>query len=496
MLAMIICTALVFLESTILPVAIPTIQKQIDMGQNGLYWTINAYLLTLACLVYVGGRTSDLLGHKKVFLSGMLLFGLASLVAGFAMNQAVLIIGRVFQGAASAFMMPASMSITLNSLNLNERGKGVGLLVSIGSVFLALGPFLGGFFTQYLSWRYVFFINIPIVVAGLLIANAFVPHFKPKKITFNFQGFIIFAGMIVFFTLAIMEIRVSGISSTPFMLYFFIFLLFLGFLVFQNRRNRAYFFDYSLFRERFFCIGNILVCIAQFLMMVTIFWSLFFQKILGYSPLESGLLILIGSLPIIICAPLSGYFSDNYGPKWPIIIGFALSIFSFCWLIIFPFSDYKGTSIVGLFLFGCSMSTVMTPVGTSILSSVPIEKRGVASGVYLTLRNIASTVSIALLGCLISHGIQVEFDSHIEGYPGLDPSLLKDYVLAFLQGHSLLKDFPSLSTEAILHIKQIIKLSTVTAFFWVNVVCMSLSILGFVLSIIYFNRVNLKKLRD
>ncbi len=488
MAAMTICTALVFLESTILPVAIPTIQKQINMGQSGLYWTINSYLLVLACFVYVGGRISDRFGSKKVFNLGMIVFGLASALAGFADHQAWMILGRSLQGFGSALMMPASMTIALNTLDENERGKGIGILVAVGSIFLSLGPFIGGYFAQYLSWRYVFLINIPVVLIGVFLSVLTVPNFKTCKVKFNLEGFLLFVGVLVFFTLTVMQVKVHGLLSFPVLIFFSLFILFSFLFLLKSKSNRDQFFDHSLFKIRLFSFGNTVVCIAQFLMMVTVFWSLFFQKILGYSPVLSGLLILIGTVPVIICAPISGYLSDNFGPKWPIIGGFALSTFSFIWLIIFPFSEYKDISIIGLVLFGCSMSIVMTPAGTATLSSVPSVKRGEASGLYLTLRNIASTLSVALLGCVISYGIQSEFKAHIEGYPGLNPQDYKNYVLTFLQGHSLSADFPSLSRDAVNQVRQVIKLSTVTAFFWVNVVCLGLSFLGFLIAVAYFSK--------
>lgn len=492
LLAMSLCTSLIFLESTIFPVSLPTIQKQIKMGQEGLYWAINSYFLTLSCFIYLGGKLSDLFGQKKIFCLGMVIFALASLICALAPKAFLLILGRSVQGIGAALMLPASTSITLSVLDKNERGKGIGFLVAVSSVFLSLGPFLGGFFSEYYSWRIIFWINIPPILIGLLITVIAVPKAKELIKSFNFKGFITYIGLIIFLTMILMEIKAYDTSSLRMTFYVACFVGFSSLFALDLLKKKSLFFDYRPFKNLIFLKGNILIFIEQFLIMVMVFWSLFFQKILGYSPLEAGVLILITTLPVMVCAPLSGYFSDHFGPKWLVACGFVLSSLSFLWCLLFPFSKESSYSIIGLILFGCSSSIIMTPVATTSFSTIVSNQRGGASGIYQTLRNISSTISVAVLGILISFIIHEKFKQLVQPRDGMDIKDYKSYVLCFLQGQPLSQLFPKLSFETIEYIQQVIKVSAVTAFFWVHVLCFILSLVGFVLTFVFFNNKKLK----
>ncbi len=483
---MALCTALIFLESTILPIALPTIQRELNIDQDGLYWIINAYLLVLACLVYVGGKLSDFFGAKKIFVLGLMVFSIATIGGALSIGKVTLIVSRTVMGLGSALMLPSSMSITLHSLNKHERGKGIGSLVAVGSIFLTLGPFLGGYLTQYFTWRYIFWINLPVIFASLILAIVFVPKYNLKAIEFNFSGFVVYLGGLISLTLAIMQIKVYGLFSIQILSCFSVFLFFIALFVYQLKRQTHTFFDYKLFKIPRFQGGMILIFIAQFLIMMTVFWSLYFQKILGLSPIESGKLLLIPSIPVIFCAPLSGYMSDRFGPRWPIVIGYGLTTLSFAWILVFPFFDKTALSIFGLLFFGIGISLVMTPIGTSLLSAVSEHKRGIASGMYSTARNIASTFSVAILGSLVSYVIHLRFKFHMQGSLFGDPKMYKNYVLDFLQGKSLAAAFPKLSPTSIESIEAIVRQSSVRGFFALHILCLSLSFLAFLLAFFYF----------
>lgn len=493
LLAMAMCTAVVFLDSTILPVALPTMQRELDLSPVELQWIINSYLLVMACLILVGGRISDRVGHKLMYCIGMAVFGVSSGLGGLAYNKEMLIAARALQGFGGAIMLPSSMSILVETYPPSKRGRAVGLLVAIGSIFLSLGPFIGGFFTQYFTWRLVFWVNVPIVLIGIFVALWVVQKSEKFKEPFDVPGFLTYTLALICLILGLMQAREWGWFSPAVISLFVLFVVFTALLVFLLRRVKHPFFDYHLFKNPVFLGGNLVILCAQFLIMMTIYWVIYFQKTLGYTPVQSGLLALTSTLPLIICAPLSGYLSDHYGPKVPVMIGFSLVCVGFLWFAFLAHDPVVWILITGLLCFGCGIAIVMTPVGTTTVSSVSSSKRGVATGMYSTIRNTASPFGVAVLGSILSNITYFRFKEKIQHDPRFSGINIREYVELLFEGKSLANNPDHLSASLIEYLKTAYIEASKSAFFWANLLCAVVSILGFVTCVIYLWKARVHK---
>jgi len=394
-------TSMIFLDSTVLPVALPTIQRELSLAPIDLQWILNSYLLAIASLALGGGRIADLFGHRRLFCIGLLIFAIASAIGGLANSAAWLIISRSFQGVGGAIMGPSALSLIIETFDPKERGRALGIMVGFSSLFLSLGPFLGGLFTQFLSWRAVFWINLPIAFSGVICALIAIPKSKKLEESFDFYGFITLLIGLSSLIYALMEGRTEGFASVKILTFFGLFVLSCLFLPFSEKLAKDPFFDLTLFKRAPFVGGCLVVLITQFLLMMTVYWAIFFQNALGLSPLNAGLLTLISTLPIIGFAPFAGHLFDKVGPRWPIGIGYSLVIFGFMWFYFFLRIESWPYLIPALLMFGAGIPLILTPNSTTTLTSVPQTKRGAASGVYNTMRYIGASLGIAVFGMLI-----------------------------------------------------------------------------------------------
>ncbi|MCH9631266.1 MAG: putative multidrug resistance protein MdtD [Chlamydiia bacterium] len=496
LLAMAMCTAVVFLDSTILPVALPTIERELSLSSVELQWIVNSYLLVLACLILAGGKISDLYGHKRMYCVGMVVFGIASVLGGLSHTKGLLIFSRSLQGLGGAIMTPSSMSILVETYSPNERGRAVGLLVAIGSIFLSLGPFIGGFLTQYFTWRLVFWVNIPIVLIGISIALSVVPKSEKVKSRFDVLGFFTYTIALICLILGLMQAREWGWGSPAVITLFSLFIAFAALLVLRLRSVSYPFIDYHLFKNPVFLGGNLIILCAQFLLMMTIYWVIFFQKTLGYTPVQAGSLALTSTLPLIICAPLSGYLSDHYGPKVPVMAGFLLILVGFLWFAFLGHEPVVWILITGLLFFGCGIATVMTPIGTTTVSAVASQKRGTATGMYSTVRNTAAPFGVAVIGSVIANISFFKFKELIQDDSRFKGINLKYYLSSIIEGKSLVNNPDDLSEGLINYLKAAYITASKSAFMWANLLCAGVSIVGFVVCVIYFWKVRHHKHDD
>ena len=496
LLAMAMCTAVVFLDSTILPVALPTIQKELGLSAVGLQWVINSYLLVLACLILAGGKISDLYGHKRMYCVGMVVFGIASALGGLSHTKELLILSRALQGLGGAIMTPSSMSILVETYSPHERGRAVGLLVAIGSIFLSLGPFVGGFFTQYLTWRLVFWVNIPIVLVGISIALSVVPKSEKIKSRFDVIGFFTYIIALICLILGLMQAREWGWGSLGVITLFCLSIVFTALLVLRLRKVSYPFFDYHLFKNPVFLGGNLIILCSQFLLMMTIYWVIFFQKTLGYSPVQAGSLVLTSTLPLIICAPLSGYLCDHYGPKVPVMAGFSLMLVGFLWFAFLAHEPVVWALITGLLFFGCGIATVMTPIGATTVSAVSSKKRGVATGMYSTIRSTAAPFGVAVLGSVLANISFIRFKEQIQDDSRFKGINLHYYLDSIMEGESLVNNPDNLSEGLINYLKVAYITASKSAFMWANLLCASVSVVGLVVCVVYFRKVRHHKHDD
>lgn len=402
LLAMSSSLALVFIDQTALAVALPAIQRELNLTNSLTQWVINAYLLALSAIILLGGKIGDRLGHKRAFLLGVIVFMTSSVLCALAESGSWLIAMRAIQGIGGAFMMPSTNTLVTNAFPDKERGKALGIYVALAAVFLAFGPLLGGFLTQIFNWRAVFWINFPIALISIFLAVSSVPSWeRSEKLNIDWLGFFISILFISGFVLSFMEGPNWGWTSSRIIsLLLFSISSLCAFIVWENKTSHPL-VELDLFKNPTFSILFSVLLIIQAVGIVFVFWSIFLQNVLHYTPLKAGLLLLPAMLPVIIMAPIGGHLRDRYGSTIPMFWGCLLSILSFIWIGIFsPHQTYTAL-FPGFLGFGIGMPLMLSGIMVTVMNMVKIEQRGIASAIMNCARQFGISIGLAVLGGLL-----------------------------------------------------------------------------------------------
>jgi len=396
--------SMMMLDATVVSVALPSIQADLDMGQTELQWVVNAYLLALAAFVAVAGRISDMFNRVGVLIAGVGLFVVCSALCGLAQSDAWLIATRALQGLGAALMIPPTATIVTNTFGVEERGRAMGIYAGLSMIFLSLGPLIGGVFTEALDWRWVFWINIPVGAATIAMVIWTRPEGRVEAGgRMDIPGLVTLVPGLAALVLALMEASNWGWGSPRTVaLLAGGTLLLIAFVVIE-RRAPAPLVELRLFSVRNFRGDTLVLFFAQFALIgLTIFGAIFTQDILGFTPIEAGLGMLPITLPLLVAAPLAGRVYDRAGPRAIVTAGTLSAALGFG-ITAAVLSDLDYWLLVpGYVLIGAGVGMVMSPTNTDAMSSAPINLRGQASGAIQTVRQVGGTVGIALLGTLVA----------------------------------------------------------------------------------------------
>jgi EmrB/QacA subfamily drug resistance transporter len=416
--AMCFALFMIMLDNTIVNVALPSIQKDLGASISGLEWTINGYTLSFAVLLATGGRLGDIFGRRLVFMVGVVVFALSSATAGFAPDETSLVISRVVQGVGAALMMPGTLSIITDAFPAHERGKAMGTWAGVSALALAVGPVLGGFLTEHVSWRAIFYVNIPVAV-GAIIATLFaVRESRDTSVgrEVDYAGVAVLTVGLTALVLALVEGNSWGWGSTEVVGLLALAALALPAFVWVENRVKAPMVQFDLLRDRNFLAAVCVAMIISFGMLgVFFFLALYMQDILGYSPLEAGVRFLPSTLMIVGVAPVAGRLSDRYGPRWLIAIGLvivAASLFSFSRIAVD--STYLDL-LPGFMLLGIGIAMTMSPMTSAAMNAVPVQKAGLASGVLSMFRMVGGSLGVAVTGAIFQGLVTSKLDSLLGG---------------------------------------------------------------------------------
>ncbi|MCX6990668.1 MAG: MFS transporter [Chlamydiae bacterium] len=411
--AMTSCISMIFIDVTVLPVALPTIQRQFNASPESLQWILNGYTLALCVFVLAGGRLGDVWGQRKTFCLGLFLFSISSALCGLSSSINTLIISRFLQGIGGAILIPTSSALLFSSFPLKERGKALGLYVSIGSIFLAIGPFLGGTLTQYSSWRMIFFINLPIAAVGYILTMISVHPSKGRKQSFDWVGFITLASGISSVIIALMQGNTWGWGSLSTLGALIFGIGSITALILAERQIEHPLIDFTLYKNKIFVGANTSIFCNQLQLCTTVFWAMYLQNSLGYSPAMAGMLSFLSNAPVLFVATLAGSLVDKYGPRIPVITGFCLIFVS---LVVFMINPQPSLPLlIGIFIpYGCGIPLVFTPSFTSAMSHVDDSRRGMVSAMSTMARQFSTTLGIALFTVLLVGRQKGEFASLLE----------------------------------------------------------------------------------
>lgn len=393
--------AMAFMDQSILPVALPTIQKELGASTTELQWTINSYLLSLTLFILIGGKISDRIGSRTAYLWGIGLFAFFSAVCGLSPNVPFLAVARAFQGCGAALMFPAQSALISKSFPISIRGRVAGLIVSMSSIFLILGPLIGGFLTQVASWRWIFWINLPISVVGIILVFKWLPKIESHATRLDLKGFIYFVFFATAATVLFMQAQDWGFDSLATFAVAFLTLISLILLIYQEKSAKFSFLELDLFKYRIFKAIAVNVSITQFILMISVFRTIYTEEILGFSPYQTGLIISGSSLPVLFFSYIAGFLSDKMSPKLPIFIGYFSMGLSFFWLGLFPTPSLI-SYLFALVLFGLGIPLIFTPSYSGTMSLIKPEKMGAAFGLLNTIRQFAGTMGLALIHLFVT----------------------------------------------------------------------------------------------
>ena len=416
--AMCFALFMVMLDNTVMNVALPSIQREFDASIGALEWAINGYTLSFAVLLAIGGRLGDIFGRRRGFLFGVTVFALSSATAGFAPSEAALVASRVVQGVGAAFMMPATLSIITNAFPAEERGKAIGTWAGVSALALAVGPVLGGFLTEEVSWRAIFYINLPVAALAIVACLFAVRESRDETVgrEVDYAGVVALTAGLTAFVLALVEGNAWGWSSPEIIALFAGGILLLVAFVAIELRVKAPMIEFEFFRNREFLGASAVAFIVSFAMLgMFFFMALYMQNILNYSPLEAGIRFLPSTLMIVIIAPLSGRLTDRIGPRPPIVTGLAIVTVSLYLQSLVGVDTGYGQLLLPFILMGIGIALVMSPMSTAAMNAVDVTKSGLASGILSMFRMIGGTFGVAVLGAIF----QAETGSAIGGPPEL-----------------------------------------------------------------------------
>jgi EmrB/QacA subfamily drug resistance transporter len=399
---------MIMLDNTVVNVALPTIQRDLDAGLSELEWIVSGYALTFAALLLTGGKLADLLGRRLVFVTGLAIFSGSSLACALAPSAGFLIGARVVQGAGAALMNPATLSIITAAFPARQRGTAIGIWVGVSASALAIGPLVGGLLTEHAGWSSIFYINVPIgivaIVASLLLVEETRDTSYEQRL--DLPG-LVTAGLGLFaLSYALIEANSYGWGSARIVGAFAVAALSLGAFVALEVRQRLPMLDLSLFRSGTFTGANTVLLLVTLAMFgVFFFISLYMQNILGYSAVQAGAAFLPLTILIIIVAPLAGRLSDLVGSRWLLTFGMVVVAGQLLYLSRLGVHESYWALVPPMVLGGLGMPAVMTPATAAALSGVPVDKAGVGSAVLNSSRQVGGSLGIALIGAIMAHEI-------------------------------------------------------------------------------------------
>ena len=418
--AMCFALFMIMLDNTVVNVALPSIQRSLDASTSTLEWTVNAYTLTFAVLLVTGGRLGDLFGRRKLFLTGVIIFAVSSAAIGFSPSDIWLVVWRAVQGAGAALMMPATLSIITNAFPPQERGKAIGTWAGVSAMALAIGPVVGGFLVESVSWQSIFFLNVPVAVGAVVITLFAVRESRDETVerTVDIPGVITLTIGLAALVLALVEGNEWHWGSGRELGLFAIAALGLTSFVVVEHRRRVPMVDFGFFRSRTFLGANIVAFIVSFAMLAMFFFmALYMQNIQHYSPLQAGIRFLPATMMIIVVAPFAGRLADRVGPRPLITAGLLAVSGALFWQSGITVSSGYGALLPGFILMGLGMGFVMSPMSLAAMNSVDRTKAGVASGILSMNRMVGGTFGVAVLGAMVSTLGRSEIDRLLPGRP-------------------------------------------------------------------------------
>ncbi|MEV6941384.1 MFS transporter [Streptomyces sp. NPDC051172] len=397
---------IVSLDVTALNVALPSMQRELHASTAGLQWTIDAYTLVLASLLMLSGSTADRIGRKRVFMAGLIIFTAGSLLCSLAPNLDSLIAFRMIQAVGGSMLNPVAMSIITNTFtDPAERARAIGVWGGVVGISMAAGPLAGGLLVESVGWRSIFWVNLPVGLAALLLTLRYVPDSRaPKARRPDPVGQLLVIALFGSLTYAIIEAPNSGASFVlPFVAVALAALA--GLLWYEPRRDEPL-IDLRFFRSVPFS-GATVIAISAFAALGGFLFlsTLYLQNVRGYDALHAGLWMLPMAVPTLLCAPLSGRLVGSRGPRLSLLVAGVAITASAVLFAGFEAETSNVTLFVAYLLFGIGFGFVNAPITNTAVSGMPRSQAGVAAAVASTSRQLGQTLGVAVVGAVLASGV-------------------------------------------------------------------------------------------
>jgi len=480
LIAAILGSSVVFIDGTVVNVALPSIQHALNATVSDAQWVVESYALLLAALILLGGTAGDFFGRRLVFTIGVLLFAAASAWCGFAPDMRHLIVARALQGVGGALLVPGSLAIISATFPADQRGKAIGTWSGFTGITAAIGPVLGGWLVQHFSWRWVFFINLPMAAAVIVISYLFVPEScgEGARHKLDIPGaFLITLGLgcVVF---GMIEAPGLGWTNPETWGTVTAGLVAIGLFLWREALTDTPLLPLQLFKSMNFSGANLLTLLLYAALGAVLFFLPFnLIQVQGYTPTQAGAANLPLILILFFLSRWAGGLVAHYGARLPLVIGPLIAAIGFL-LFARPSvgGSYWTTYFPAMIVLGLGMSFVVAPLTTTVMNSVSERQAGVASGVNNAVSRVASLLSIAALGMVAFHVFDVQLEKKLDA--ANLPASVKQVVLE--QRNRLTQiEFPSeMGADRQLALKRSINESFLAAFRWVMFVCAGLAVLS------------------
>ena len=401
--ATVLGSSMAMLDATVVNVALPVIGKDLHTSLAGLQWTVTAYTLTLAGLILLGGALGDRLGRRRIFLTGVAWFALASALCGIAPSIGVLVAARALQGIGGALLAPGSLAIIQATFAPGDRPKAIGAWAGLGGAAGAVGPFLGGWIIGSAGWRWIFLLNLPLAAAVIAVTLRHVPETRDpaRHGRFDVAGAVLAALALAGITDALIEAPAHGLSRTALTGAAGI-LAGVGFVVTERRRGRpggtvAPLLPLHVFASRQFTAVNVVTFVTYSALSGTTFLLVLqLQVVSGYSPLAAGLALLPPTLLMLLLSPRAGALAQRFGPRWLMTGGLLVCAAGLLLTVrIGPDASYAADVLPAVTLFGLGLSAMVAPLTATVLASADVRHAGIASGVNNAVARAAGLVAVA-----------------------------------------------------------------------------------------------------
>ena len=427
---------MVILDVSVVNVALPSIRGALHFSEQNLQWVVNAYTVTFAGFMLLGGRAADLLGRRRVFVAGLLLFGLASLAGGLAQNQATLIAARAVQGLGGAVIAPASLSIlTATFAEGAARNKAVGVWGAMGAAGGSAGVLLGGMLTEWLNWRWILFINVPIGVIAAVAAQRYIAEGRnPERAkSFDLPGAVTATVGLSLLVLGIVRTSETGWgSASTLALMIGGLALLVVFVAIEGRFAQEPLMPLRIYTSRTLSAANLIVLMLGAAMFAMWFFvSLYLQQVLGFSPIQAGLCFLPMTLLLATCATFSSRLVQRFGAKPLLVTGMLLlALGSLLFTDLSAGGSYAGNVLAPSLIVAVGMGIAFVPVTLAAVSGVARHEAGLASGVVNTSRLFGGALGLAILATIATSTTNSDLHRHVAGGVALTNGFQVAFVVA------------------------------------------------------------------